>query len=130
MLLNRHTNGTESLNPRFFLPKKAKFVSNKPMFTKMGPFGLMAKISISMGLCSFAETGSALRQRGLAGPVASVRTWRCARSMVVVIAGNRLRYWSRRQHVSAQHDGPRGLSPVVLPIADALEQLIPSSAAK
>jgi hypothetical protein len=50
VLLNRHTNGTESVNPRYF-PKKAKFVSKKPMFIKMAPFGLMATISISMGLC-------------------------------------------------------------------------------
>ena len=50
VLLNRHTNGTESVNPRYF-PKKAKFVSKQPMFIKMAPFGLMATISISMGLC-------------------------------------------------------------------------------
>jgi hypothetical protein len=50
LLLNRHTNGTESVNPRYF-PKKAKFVSKKPMFIKIAPFGLMATISISMGLC-------------------------------------------------------------------------------
>jgi hypothetical protein len=36
-----------------------------------------------------------------------------------VIAGNRLRYWSRRQHVSAQHDGPRG---VYRPCADATQR--------
>ena len=54
-------------------PKKAKFVSKKPTLTKMAPFGLMATIWICMGLCSFAEIGSAL-QRGLAGHVASART--------------------------------------------------------
>ena len=53
------------MNPRFFFPKKAKFVSKKPMLTKMAPFGLMATILISMGLCSFAEIGSALRHADL-----------------------------------------------------------------
>jgi hypothetical protein len=47
------------VNPRFFFPKKAKFVSKKPTLTKMAPFGLMDTIWIYMGLCSFAETGSA-----------------------------------------------------------------------
>ena len=48
--LNRHTKEPKAVNPRYF-PKKAKFVSKKPMFIKMAPFGLMATISISMGLC-------------------------------------------------------------------------------
>ena len=65
---------SENVNPRFFSPKKAKFVSKKPTLTKMAPFGLMATIWICMGLCSFAEIGSALPQRGLAGHVASART--------------------------------------------------------
>ena len=65
---------SENVNPRFFFPKKAKFVSKKPTLTKMAPFGLMATIWICMGLCSFAEIGSALPQRGLAGHVASART--------------------------------------------------------
>jgi endonuclease YncB( thermonuclease family) len=29
------------VNPRYFFPKKAKFVSKKPTLTKMAPFGLM-----------------------------------------------------------------------------------------
>ena len=45
------------MNPRFFFPKKAKFVFKKPTLTKMAPFGLMATIWICMGLCSFAEIG-------------------------------------------------------------------------
>jgi hypothetical protein len=51
VLLNRHTNRTQSVNPSVFFPKKAKFVSQKHMFTKMAPFGLTATISISMGPC-------------------------------------------------------------------------------
>ena len=57
---------------------KAKFVSKKRMLTKMAPFGLMDTTWISSGLCSFAGIGFARPDRGLAGPVASARTWHCA----------------------------------------------------
>src|ERR1700730_12645397 len=69
---------SESVNHPSFFPNKAKFVSKKRMLTKMAPFGLMDTTWISSGLCSFAGIGFARPDRGLAGPVASARTWHCA----------------------------------------------------